>query len=100
MCPVNASSTRPFNPPVCFHWAMNRTRERLAIARIVNTDAGTVTRATSARTGETTNIITITPVIVSRDVRSWLSDCCRLWAMLSMSFVTRLSRSPRDVRST
>ena len=30
---------------------------------------------------------------------SWLRVCCKLWAMLSMSLVTRLSRSPREKRS-
>ena len=39
-------------------------------------------------------IITSTPTSVSNDVSSWLSVCCRLWATLSMSLVTRLSRSP------
>ena len=46
------------------------------------------------------SIITTTPMIVSTDVSSWLSDCCRLWATLSMSLVTRLSRSPRACWST
>ncbi len=32
---------------------------------------------------------------VSSEVSSWLSVCCRLCATLSMSFVTRLSSSPR-----
>ena len=36
---------------------------------------------------------------VSREVSSWLIVCCRDWAMLSMSLVTRLSSSPRGVES-
>jgi hypothetical protein len=35
-----------------------------------------------------------------RPLSSWLSDCCMLCATLSMSLVTRLSRSPRGWRST
>ena len=46
------------------------------------------------------NIMIITPTMVSVEVRSWLNVCCRLCAMLSMSFVTRLSRSPRGWLST
>ena len=30
---------------------------------------------------------------------AWLMDCCRLWEMLSTSFVTRLSSSPRWIES-
>ena len=47
-----------------------------------------------------TNIITSTPINESTDVSSWLSVCCRLCEMLSMSLVTRLSRSPRGWPST
>ena len=54
-----------------------------------------VTRAIKASTGETTNIITVTPMTVSSEVSSWLSVCCRAWETLSMSLVTRLSSSPR-----
>ena len=46
------------------------------------------------------NIITSTPMMVSTEVSSWLSVCWRLWATLSMSLVTRLSRSPRGWLST
>jgi len=40
-----------------------------------------------------------TPITVSSEVSSWLMVCCRLCEMLSMSFVTRLSSSPRCMRS-
>ena len=82
------------------HWATKRRFDRLAIARMVSSESGTVTRATSASSGEIQIIIASTPTSVSAWVRSWLSVCCRLWAMLSMSLVTRLSRSPRGWRST
>ena len=36
---------------------------------------------------------------VSSDVSSWLIVCCSDCEMLSMSFVTRLSSSPRCIRS-
>jgi hypothetical protein len=58
-------------------------------------DAGTANSAMSVRIGEMLNIIASTPTTVSTDVSSWLSVCCRLCAMLSMSLVTRLSSSPR-----
>ncbi len=32
---------------------------------------------------------------VSTEVMSWVSTCCSVVEMLSMSLVTRLSRSPR-----
>lgn len=60
---------------------------------------GIVTRAISARRGEMTNIITITPTTVSSDVTTWDTVCCMLCPMLSTSFVTRLSSSPRCIRS-
>ena len=68
--------------------------------RMIPSDAGMVTAATSASTGEITNIIVNTPMSDSTEVRSWLSVCCRLCEMLSMSFVTLLSRSPRAWAST
>ena len=46
------------------------------------------------------NIMTATPTSVSSEVMIWLTVCCRLWARLSMSFVTRLRRSPRGWWST
>ena len=78
---------------------MNRGRARLAIARMPNTETGTVVSATSASSGEIVNIMIATPMSSSTDVSIWLSVCCRLCATLSMSFVTRLSRSPRDCLS-
>ena len=40
-----------------------------------------------------------TPMIVNVEMNVWLIVCWRLCARLSMSLVTRLSRSPRGVRS-
>ncbi len=71
-------------------------RARAAILRMANTDTGTVVRATTASSGEMVNIMMATPMSSRIDVSIWLRVCCRLWAMLSMSLVTRLSRSPRD----
>ncbi len=82
-----------------FHCEMNLGRERLAIARIPHTETGTVVSATTASSGEIVNIITAVPMSSSTDVSIWLSVCCRLCATLSMSLVTRLSRSPRDCLS-
>ncbi len=63
--------------------------------RMARSDSGTVVSATSASEGEIANIIAATPMSRSTDVSIWLSVCCRLWARLSRSLVTRLSRSPR-----
>ena len=49
----------------------------------------------TARSGLIVSIMTSTPMIVSSDVMSWVRVCWSDWPMLSMSFVTRLSRSPR-----
>ena len=62
--------------------------------------ATSVTSARSARSGEIQIIIAIMATTVSSEVSSWLRVCCRLWATLSMSLVTRLSRSPRVWPST
>ena len=43
----------------------------------------------SARIQEIQNIIASTPTSVSTAWMSWLSDCCMVWARLSMSLVTR-----------
>ena len=65
-----------------------------------NREAGTIRKVTPASSGEIVNIMMSTPTSWNTDVIVWLSVCWRLWAMLSMSFVTRLSRSPRGVTST
>ena len=92
---MNASSTWALSVPVWRHWAMKRGLRALGDHLIVKSEIGIVTSATSASSGEIVNIMIVTPMIVRVDVSSWLSDCWRLCAMLSMSFVTRLSRSPR-----
>ena len=58
-------------------------------------EIGTEISAISASSGEIQNIIASTATTVSREVSSWLIVCCRVWLMLSMSLVTRLSSSPR-----
>ncbi len=78
------------------HCDMNFGRARVPITFINHTDVGTVMSAIAAISGEIVNIITVTPITVSSDVRIWLNVCDKLWDRLSMSFVTRLSRSPRD----
>ena len=79
---------------------MNRFFDRFVMNRMVSSDAGMVTSAIDASSGEMRNIITTTPMRVSTEVSIWLSVCCRLCATLSMSLVTRLSRSPRGWVST
>ena len=82
------------------HWATNRFLDRLAMAFIVNSESGTVMNETTASSGEMTTIMMSTPMSDSMPVSIWLSVCCRLWATLSMSLVTRLSRSPRGWPAT
>ena len=86
----------PFTWPVFDHWAMNLARDRLAMLLVAKSEMGITASAMRASRIETSNIITRTPMIVSTDVSNWLSDCWRLCEMLSMSLVTRLSRSPRE----
>ena len=45
------------------------------------------------------NMISSTPTTVRTDVIAWVIVCWRVWAMLSMSFVTRLRVSPRGCPS-
>ena len=78
---------------------MNRVFDREVISFIVNSESGTVTMVMIASNGEIEIIMTTTPMIVSVDVSIMLSVCWRLCATLSMSLVTRLSRSPRGWRS-
>ena len=97
---MNTSSTCALSAPVWVHCAMKRVLDRLATPFMMNSDSGMVTSAMIASTGEITNIMITVPMIVSVEVSIMLSDCWRLCATLSMSLVTRLSRSPRGWRST
>ena len=63
--------------------------------RVTASDAGTARSDTTARMGLIRTIMISTPTIVSSDVISWVRLCWSDWPMLSMSLVTRLSRSPR-----
>ena len=93
------SSMSAFSSPVCFHCATNSFCERLATRPVITTVNGIVTRAITVSSGETRNIITITPTTVSSEFSIWLRVCCSDWATLSMSLVTRLSSSPRCILS-
>ena len=53
----------------------------------------------TASSGDTTIIMTTTPITVRIDVTSWLIVCWRLVETLSMSLVTRESTSPRCLPS-
>ncbi len=93
--PVVISSTCPFNRPVHFHWAMKCGWERRAMVRVTTSDNGTTSSEISASSGEIQNIMASTPTTVSSDVTSCIITCWIVVEMLSMSLVTRLSRSPR-----
>ncbi len=82
-----------------FHWVTKCRFDRFATTAVTTTDAGAMRIATSASSGEIHTIITTRPSRVSTDSTSWLIDCCRPCEMLSMSLVTRLSRSPREWES-
>ena len=94
-CPVCISSTWPLSVPVEAHWATNSFCERLAMRTVIRIEAGTARIETTARIGLIVSIRISTPTIVRRDVISCVRLCWSDWPMLSMSFVTRLSRSPR-----
>ena len=98
-CPVYISSMWPLSLPVVDHCLTNCGWARLPIRATSETDTGTVTSAISASSGEIQNIMASTPTMVSSEVTIWLSVCCRDWARLSMSLVTRLRISPRGWRS-
>lgn len=99
VCPVYISSMWALSLPVTFHCCTNCGCERLPTLVATTTESGTVTSATSASSGETQNIMTSTPTMVSRELMSWPIVCCIVCEMLSMSFVARLSTSPRLARS-
>jgi hypothetical protein len=86
--------------PVWRHWSTNFFFDRFVMNFRVNVDTGIVINAIDASSGEIENIRITTPTSVSDDVSIWLRVCWRLWARLSMSLVTRLSRSPRGWPST
>ena len=81
------------------HCAMNSFCERFAISATMPSVSGIATIATSDSSGEITNMMISTPMTVSSEISSWLRVCCRLCDTLSMSFVTRLSSSPRCILS-
>ena len=85
--------------PVCFHWSMNLGCERLATMVTMPMVSGIETIATSASCQSIVSIMMSTPSTVSTELNNWLSVCCSVCEMLSMSFVTRLSSSPRWWRS-
>ena len=69
------------------------------MSRVTRTDSGTEMSATTASSGEMITIIVSTPTSVSSELSSWLMVCCIVCWTLSMSFVTRLSSSPRGLLS-
>ena len=78
-----------------FHTFANSFCDRLPITIVRPSATGMVTRETTARIGESTNIITSTPSSMKMLVSTCDSVCCSDWATLSTSLVTRLSSSPR-----
>ena len=98
-CPEKVSSMWALRVPVRRHCWMNIPWERFITAPVTAIEIGTETSATSASNGEIQNIIASTATTVNSELSSWLMVCCRVWLMLSMSLVTRLSSSPRGWRS-
>ncbi len=97
--PVYISSMCALSVPVLRHCSTNCGWDRLAICIVMTAESGIVTTAISARIHEIQNIIASTPTSVSTAWISWLSDCCMVWARLSMSLVTRESTSPFEFLS-
>ena len=98
--PVNASSTCALSAPVCCHWAMNCFCERLAICRVTSSDSGIVDER-DQRQQRRDHEHHHEHADDRQHRREQLAQrLLQVWAMLSMSLVTRLSRSPRGWRST
>ncbi len=93
--PVCISSTWPLSVPVEAHWATNCFWDRLAITTVTTIETGTASSEMTARMGLIVSIRISTPTTVNSEVMSWVRLCWSVWPMLSMSLVTRLSRSPR-----
>ena len=62
---MNASSTCALSVPVWRHWSTNFVFDRLVMNRIVKTETGIVTSATSDSSGEIVIIMIRTPTSVS-----------------------------------
>ena len=99
-CPENISSTCPLSLPVHRHCSPKYGCERRAMSRVTTSDSGTVTSEISASSGLMTIIMTSTPTTVANDVMLCVRVCWSVVLTLSMSLVTRLSRSPRACAST
>ena len=66
---------------------------------VTTNESGTVRTEMMASSGLIQTIMASTPMTVRMEVTSWVRVCWRVVAILSMSFVTRLRRSPRGVES-
>ena len=93
--PVYICSTWPLSDPVHSHCDANCFWDRLAISIVTTNDRGTVSREITASSGDIQNMMIRIPITVSVEVISWVSTCWRVLETLSMSLVTRESRSPR-----
>ena len=93
--PVYICSTWPLSDPVHSHWEANCFCERLAISMVTTNDSGTVSSEITASSGDIQNMMIRMPITVSVEVISCVSTCCSVLETLSMSLVTRESRSPR-----
>ncbi|CAB5010976.1 unannotated protein [freshwater metagenome] len=66
---------------------------------VTKNESGTVRTEMMASSGLIQTIMASTPMTVRMEVTNWVRVCWRVVAILSMSFVTRLRRSPRGVES-
>ena len=92
---MQSSSINPFSSPVLRHWSLNFGCEAAVRTKASAPDAATANSAISVSLGDSHSIIDNTPSRLNVDISTWLSTCCRLWLMLSMSLLTRLSTSLR-----
>ncbi len=77
------------------HWTTNWGWDRFAMSAVRNSDTGTARTEMQASNGLMVSIMMSTPMMVRMAVMSCVRLCWSVWPMLSMSLVTRLSRSPR-----
>jgi hypothetical protein len=81
--------------PTFFHWVPNAFCDFGPMMPKMTPISGSEIRATMVSCHEMENIMMSTPTTVSTLVSAPERDCCIVWVMLSMSFVTREISSPR-----
>ncbi|SKF62285.1 Uncharacterised protein [Mycobacteroides abscessus subsp. abscessus] len=97
--PVKLSSMVWLSLPVDAHMLTNCTWAFLPMMAAATPEMGTISRVTTASSGETQNIMIMTPISVRTAFSICCRVCCSVCETLSMSLVILLSSSPRGCLS-